>query len=81
MLQGIKCLLQPQLAGEPRLDVERNYSQAVVLECDQRPQGVFLEEGTQNERQVEGDRFPVIFRAVPFDVARILNFNQADAVG
>ncbi|MNJ02200.1 hypothetical protein D3C73_1620820 [compost metagenome] len=29
---------------------------------------------------MKGNGLPVVLRAVPFDVARILNFNQADAV-
>ncbi|MNC83734.1 hypothetical protein D3C75_1378560 [compost metagenome] len=60
MQQGIKRLLQPQLAGQLGLDIERDDSEAVVLERDQRAQRVFLEDGAENERQMEGDGFPII---------------------
>lgn len=81
MLQGIKRLLQAQLAGQLGLDIQGNDGQPVVLQGDQRPEGVLLEDGAQDEREMEGDGFPVILRAVPFDIPGILNLDQADPVG
>lgn len=41
MLQGIKRLLQAQLAGQLGLDIQCNDGQPVVLQGDQRPEEYF----------------------------------------